>query len=289
MGISTKKSPNMGDAAFKNDAEFEENARIITQDVDAIIAAWNSGSYTKVIVPPIGQGLAKLSEKAPKTWAYLNEELRRLEKTISAAAPTQGVGTFIKEIGDTITLSNTAIYEKFEPTGSKKQWKVGGLTGEMPTNLVLRNRRVKNSSKFDPSNDIFDAAAAELDNILGNVNPLSISTEARDLFQDWGITFQFVGNKIVFYKGKEVYKTEITEPAELLRVLNENPVEKEVSPKAMQNTFVEPEEKDDLNISNLAVGEASLEESRKKMKDMIEARRKELEERKKQDDAGCEG
>jgi len=289
MGISTKKSPNMGDAAFKNDAEFEENARIITQDVDAIIAAWNSGSYTKVIVPPIGQGLAKLSEKAPKTWAYLNEELRRLEKTISAAAPTQGVGTFIKEIGDTITLSNTAIYEKFEPTGSKKQWKVGGLTGEMPTNLVLRNRRAKNSSKFDPSNDIFDRAAAELDNILGNVNPLSISTEARDLFRDWGITFQFVGNKIVFYKGKEVYKTEITEPAELLRVLNENPVEKEVSPKAMQNTFVEPEEKDDLNISNLAVGEASLEESRNKMKDMIEARRKEIEERKKQDDAGCEG
>jgi hypothetical protein len=289
MGISTKKSPNMGDAAFKNDAEFEENARIITQDVDAIIAAWNSGSYTKVIVPPIGQGLAKLSEKAPKTWAYLNEELRRLEKTISAAAPTQGVGTFIKEIGDTITLSNTAIYEKFEPTGSKKQWKVGGLTGEMPTNLVLRNRRAKNSSKFDPSNDIFDRAAAELDNILGNVNPLSISTEARDLFRDWGITFQFVGNKIVFYKGKEVYKTEITEPAELLRVLNENPVEREVSPKAMQNTFVEPEEKDDLNISNLAVGEASLEESRNKMKDMIEARRKEIEERKKQDDAGCEG
>ena len=289
MGISTKKAPNMGDSAFKNDAEFEENARIITQDIDAIIAAWNSGSYTKVVVPPIGQGLAKLSEKAPKTWAYLNEELRRLDKTISAAAPTQGVGTFIKEIGDTITLSNTAIYEKFDPTGSKKQWKVGGLTGEMPTNLVLRNRRAKNSSKFDPSSDIFDQAAAELDNILGNINPLSYSTESRDLFRDWGITFQTVGNKIVFYKGKEVYKTEITEPAELLRVLNENPVEREVSPKAMQNTFVEPEAKDDVNISNLALNENALEESRKKMKGIIEAKRKELEERKKQDDAGCEG
>ena len=289
MGISTKKSPNMGDTAFKNDAEFEENARIITQDIDAIIAAWNTGSYTKVVVPPIGQGLAKLSEKAPKTWAYLNEELKRLEKTISAAVPTQGVGTFIKEIGDTITLSNTAIYEKFEPTGSKKQWKVGGLTGEMPTNVVLRNRRAKNSTKFDPSSDVFDKAAAELDNILGNINPLSYSTEARDLSQDWGITFQFVGNKIVFYKGKEVYKTEITEPAELLRVLNENPVEKEVSPKAMQNTFVEPAAKDDVNVSNLALGETSLQESRDKMKGVLEARRKELEERKKQDDAGCEG
>jgi hypothetical protein len=57
----------------------------------------------------------------------------------------------------------------------------------------------------------------------------------------------------------------------------------------MQNTFVEPAAKDDVNVSNLALGETSLQESRDKMKGVLEARRKELEERKKQDDAGCEG
>ena len=289
MGISTKKAPNMDDSAFKSDSQFEENARIITADIDNIIAAWNTGKYNKLLVPPIGVGLAKLSEKAPRTFEYLNAELTRLQETVTKSTPTEGIGSFIKEVGDTIALSNTAIYEKFDPTGSKKQWKVGGLTGEMPTNVVLRNRRAENSKKYNLDSSLAKAEAQEaaLDKMLGRFDPLKLTQEAMDLQVDWGITFQTVGNKITFYKkenGKDVpYQTDITEPAELLRMLNQAPREETTSPKAMKNTFKATEETD-IKVPNF---EVDPEEAKKNMKILLEARRKELDERKKEDDAGC--
>ena len=286
MGISTKKAPNMDESAFKSDKEFEENARIITADVDAIIEAWNTGKYNKVLVPPIGTGLAKLSEKAPRTFEYLNAELARLQETITKTAPVEGIGSFIKEVGDTIALSNTAVYEQFDPTGSKKQWKVGGLTGEMPTNIVLRNRQAANSKKYGLDDSIAKAEAA-IDNIIGNVNPVLTSQEAYHLQQDWGIRIQFIGNKISFFKvenGKNVpYKTDITEPAELLRILNEAPREETTSPKAMKNTFTESKEVD-VEVPNF---EINPEEAKNNFKKLLEAKRQEIEDRKKQDDAGC--
>jgi hypothetical protein len=287
MGISTKKAPNMDDSAFKSDNQFEENARIITADIDNIIAAWNTGKYNKLLVPPIGVGLAKLSEKAPRTFEYLNAELTRLQETVTKSTPTEGIGSFIKEVGDTIALSNTAIYEKFDPTGSKKQWKVGGLTGEMPTNVVLRNRQAANSKKYG-LDDSISKAEASIDNIIGNINPVLTSQEAYELQQDWGIRIQFIGNKITFFKvenGKNTpYQTDITEPAELLRILNQAPREETTSPKAMKNTFKATAETD-VNVPNF---EVDPEEAKKNMKILLEARRKELDERKKEDDAGCE-
>jgi hypothetical protein len=295
MGISTKKAPNMDDSAFKSDAEFEENARIITQDIDSIIAVWNTGKYNKLTVPPIGAGLAKLSEKAPKTWEYLNSELKRLEEVVTQSTPVEGVGSFIKNVGDTIAISNTAVYEKFEPTGSRKQWKVGGLTGEMPTNLVLRNRKASNNSKFNLSEAAIAKAEIELDNIIGNFDPLRFSTEARDLQEDWGITFQIVGNKLTFYKkenGKDVkYDTEITEPAELLRVLNETRQEQPVSPKAMKNTFKAADESEGEmpNFTSPIPTDVDPEEAKRNLQKLLAAKRSELQERKKEDDAGCKG
>jgi hypothetical protein len=289
MGISTKKAPNMDETAFKSDAEFDENARIITEDVDAIIAAWDTGSYAKVLVPPIGVGLAKLAEKAPRTWEYLNAELTRLQETITKSTPTEGIGSFIKNVGDTIALSNTAIYEKFDPTGSKKQWKVGGLTGEMPTNVVLRNRQIANNKKYGLEASIAKAEA-ELDSVLGNFNPVLISQEAYELQRDWDITIQFIGNKITFFKTeggkKQEYKTEITEPAELLRLLNENPKEKVESPKAMKNTYKAGKETDPES-PNFTEPQVDPEEAKKNMQLLLAARRKEIDERKKDDDAGC--
>jgi hypothetical protein len=289
MGISTKKAPNMDETAFKSDAEFDENARIITEDVDAIIAAWDTGSYTKVLVPPIGVGLAKLAEKAPRTWEYLNAELTRLQETITKSTPTEGIGSFIKNVGDTIALSNTAIYEKFDPTGSKNQWKVGGLTGETPTNVVLRNRQIANNKKYGLEASIAKAEA-ELDSVLGNFNPVLISQEAYELQRDWDITIQFIGNKITFFKTeggkKQEYKTEITEPAELLRLLNENPKEKVESPKAMKNTYKAGKETDPES-PNFTEPQVDPEEAKKNMQLLLAARRKEIDERKKDDDAGC--
>lgn len=71
VGIPTKKAPDNRPASFFTDKELAENKR-------AIDAAFGKIPPDKIIVIPkagIGTGLAQLAEKAPQTFAYLNEKL----------------------------------------------------------------------------------------------------------------------------------------------------------------------------------------------------------------------
>jgi len=94
VGVSTKKYPSNNESSFKTDNELEDNKKIITDDINKVIAEWNTGKYNKVNVPQIGVGLAALPTRAPKTYAFLQQELNRLEKTVSQ--PTQAVNVPIK-------------------------------------------------------------------------------------------------------------------------------------------------------------------------------------------------
>lgn len=70
VGIPTKKAPDNRPTSFFTDKEFAENKR-------AIDAAFGKIPPDKIIVIPkagIGTGLAQLAEKAPQTFAYLNEK-----------------------------------------------------------------------------------------------------------------------------------------------------------------------------------------------------------------------
>lgn len=75
IGISTKKLPNNEDNAFKTDEEFDENCRIINEDIGKVIKAMASGQYKSLVIPVLGVGMAKLPEKAPKTYEYLKNNL----------------------------------------------------------------------------------------------------------------------------------------------------------------------------------------------------------------------
>ena len=89
FGISTKQLPSNEENAFMSDNDLIKNKAIITQDVNFIIEQWNTGKYTSVVLPQIGVGLAKLPEKAPQTWAYLQSELQRLEQIVNNAIQSQ--------------------------------------------------------------------------------------------------------------------------------------------------------------------------------------------------------
>jgi len=83
VGVSTKKYPSNAESSFKTDSELEENKKIITEDINKVIAEWNTGKYNKVSVPQIGVGLAALPTRAPQTYAFLQKELNRLEQAVS--------------------------------------------------------------------------------------------------------------------------------------------------------------------------------------------------------------
>ena len=74
VGIPTKKAPDNNPTSFFTDKEFAENKRAIDASFDKI-------PPDKIIVIPkagIGTGLAQLAEKAPQTFAYLNEKLAEI-------------------------------------------------------------------------------------------------------------------------------------------------------------------------------------------------------------------
>jgi hypothetical protein len=71
IGVPTKKAPNNNPTSFFTDKEFVANKIAIDQAFDKI-------PPEKTLVIPqagLGTGLAHLAEKAPKTYAYLNEKL----------------------------------------------------------------------------------------------------------------------------------------------------------------------------------------------------------------------
>lgn len=299
FGISTKKRPSNDDNAFKSDTELEQNKTIITQDIEKVLAAWRTGEYRAVVIPPIGTGLAKLQEKAPETYAYLQAELKRLEKEINNFQPLTGVGTFIRDIGDTMATSNTAIYERFEPLGSRKQWKAGGVTGEQPTAKSIRKRSVSNNNGFGFDDSQLDAALDELDSLLENLNPVLTSAAAYDLHTEFGITLQFIGNKLTYYKTvngkKELFKTEANSPEQLLEILRDTapaPREQTGDGSTMENVDKSAKSSTEpgnfAGLDNLVIPPEQANKDFKKLLDMKKNVKKEIDERKKEDDAGCD-
>lgn len=74
VGIPTKKAPSNDPKSFFTDQEFDSNKKAIDEAFQKIPPG-------KTIVIPkagLGTGLAQLQEKAPKTFAYLNEKLTNI-------------------------------------------------------------------------------------------------------------------------------------------------------------------------------------------------------------------
>jgi hypothetical protein len=103
MGIATKLAPSMDESAFMTDKDLSKNKAIIDEDIAKIKAA----ATGKVVVFPkdgLGTGLAKLKEKAPKTYTYLKQRL--LEEfsfdndkgIIISTAPTQSLDSMKQRV-----------------------------------------------------------------------------------------------------------------------------------------------------------------------------------------------
>ena len=73
FGIPTKKAPSTGEDAYFKDSELESNKQEIDEAIAKIV---NDGREVVFPKDGIGTGLAKLKEKAPKTFAYLNSRLK---------------------------------------------------------------------------------------------------------------------------------------------------------------------------------------------------------------------
>ena len=81
-GIPTKKLPSGTNESYFTDTELEQNKEVI----DKAIARIPKGQTIVLPSAGLGTGAAKLSEKAPKTFSYLNDKLKQLQTARSNEA-----------------------------------------------------------------------------------------------------------------------------------------------------------------------------------------------------------
>jgi len=80
IGIPTKKYPNNKSNSFYYDTEYEQNIIKIDRAINNIIK--KSQNYKGIVLPEdgFGTGLSKLHINAPKTLAYINQQIEQLKQ-----------------------------------------------------------------------------------------------------------------------------------------------------------------------------------------------------------------
>ncbi len=76
IGLRTKKKPDNLSSSFFNDLEYQKNCQLILEDILTIKEKQLNGSVIVLSKNGYGTGLAKLSERSPETFNYLNESLK---------------------------------------------------------------------------------------------------------------------------------------------------------------------------------------------------------------------
>lgn len=84
-GIPTKKTPASYSFAYYNDDDYERNCANITKAIADIKKKIAIHKYEYLILPEdgLGTGLAKLPEKAPKTYEFLGKSINQLIRDVS--------------------------------------------------------------------------------------------------------------------------------------------------------------------------------------------------------------
>lgn len=77
IGIATKKFPGNAQKDYFYDNEYEQNCKIIDEDIERIKAYIKEQSFKAVCFPKmgVGTGRAELQKRAPLTFCYLTERL----------------------------------------------------------------------------------------------------------------------------------------------------------------------------------------------------------------------
>ena len=79
IGVRTKRRPRLKNDDFWTDETLEANCRMIDEDLAPVRQQLAAGGAIVIPEDGIGTGLAQLLERAPLTYAYLQDALNSLE------------------------------------------------------------------------------------------------------------------------------------------------------------------------------------------------------------------
>ena len=177
IGVSTKKLPARSEEAYKSDTELEKNKKIITDDINKAIAEWNTGKYNKLIIPQMGVGLAELPTRAPETYKFLQQELKRLEDQVTQTSTSVEEGVLsVTEADEEIELLREEIAQLEEEDELTNESNVNVIAARLMPKITPESAAKETGGKVGTRGDImlnlvdkngetFDEAALS---ILGN-------------------------------------------------------------------------------------------------------------------------
>lgn len=154
IGIPTKKKPTHEPDAYYSDLEFEENKKKINYAVKLIIDEIKKGVTVVIPAAGIGTGLAKLEEKAPKTFKFLQGSLKAIEKYVNEFEEVDGkfiVKRYLMDdLWETMEVDNVynqasfmlaklipTTYQRVSTMGTAGLWKMLMLTWSYENNLAV--------------------------------------------------------------------------------------------------------------------------------------------------------
>jgi len=175
-GIRTKKRPSRVKSAFYTDAEYAENIQKIDEDFNRIPKG------VTIVIPKdgLGTGRGRLKQKAPKTFAYLENKLNELKKQQDTSGYTnhsggaKGIDTVGKIAGENVghkqnhyyveknktPQGNVSITEQEAKKADPKLRKANSTLGrKFPTkNNYVNNLLRRNFSQVDNAEAVFAIA-----------------------------------------------------------------------------------------------------------------------------------
>ncbi|HLG89124.1 MAG TPA: hypothetical protein VKZ79_18235 [Alphaproteobacteria bacterium] len=87
IGVRTKRAPGRRPEDYWTDRRYDDCRRMIDEDLRPVFAALKSGRTIVIPEDGLGTGMSALPERAPRVFAYLTEQLQRLEMEANASAP----------------------------------------------------------------------------------------------------------------------------------------------------------------------------------------------------------
>ena len=78
VGVRTKRRPRLKEGDFRTDEIFAANCRLIEEDLAPVRQHLAAGGIVVMPEDGLGTGLAQLAERAPHTYAFLQEALASL-------------------------------------------------------------------------------------------------------------------------------------------------------------------------------------------------------------------
>jgi DNA polymerase elongation subunit (family B) len=154
IGIVTKKAPSTTDDCYYNDDEFELNKKKINLDLKIIINEIKKGKCIVIPSSGIGTGLAKLQEKAPKTFKFLQNSLNLLKLYCDSFVECDGkyiVNRYLMDdLWETLEVDNIynqssfmlaklipTSYQRVSTMGTAGLWKMLMLTWSYENDLAI--------------------------------------------------------------------------------------------------------------------------------------------------------